>query len=273
MGQVIVNLPYGAVAQQPWSWLFTIVGAMFFLASAAWVVRESRRHQTAVPVLALTGGLVAALEEPWINTLIQLWYPQDSPLVVFTVMDHAQPLYVYLVYPGFVGIGAYLVYRSLVHHPDGRHLWWFFVGIVLLDMAFELPTTAVGVFYYYGAQPMQPIANAWPLWVGPINAAGPVLAGALMYRVRRLAKGAPRAASFVLFPPLAYAGVYGAAGWPVDMLLKSEVPSVVRWAGAAVTVALCVTIVALIRLAANRGCSLSQWGDVTAGNAPITEVR
>lgn len=248
----VTPLPYGFSAHPSFSWAFLAVGAAFFVVSALWAVSESRRSSRAIPVLALIGGFLAALEEPWINSMIQLWYPRDSPLVVFTAMEHAQPLYVFLVYPGFVGLGAYVVYRNLVAHPNGRRLWRFFGGIVLLDMAFELPTTAAGVFYYYGDQPMQLVGDGWPSWVGPINAAGPLLAGWLMYRLVPILAGAWRAIAVVVLPPLAYAGVYGAAGWPVYTLLKTDVPMAARWAAALVTVALCAGIVTLISLSLNK---------------------
>ncbi len=245
---MVTELPYHLAAHPLFSWLFVAVGAIFFVASAAWAANESRRLSTWIPLLALMGGFVAALEEPWINTMIQLWYPRDSPLIVFTAMEHAQPLYVFLVYPGFVGLGAYVVYRSLVKYPDGRHLWRFFAGIVVMDLAFEFPTTAAGVFYYYGNQPMQFVGDGWPLWVAPVNAAGPILAGWLMYRLVPMLTGASRALVVVALPPLAYAGVYGAAGWPVYTLLKTDVPMATRWVAACITIALCAGIVALIKL-------------------------
>lgn len=248
LGTDVTELPYHLAAHPTLSWLFTAVGAVFFVASVGWATNESRRGATWIPVLALAGGVVAALEEPWINTMIQLWYPRDSPLIVFTPMEHAQPLYVFLVYPGFVGLGAYVVYRSLVKHPDGRNLWGFFSGIVLMDLAFEFPATAAGVFYYYGNQPMQFVEDGWPLWVAPVNAAGPILAGWLMYRLVPTLAGARRAAVVVALPPLAYAGVYGATGWPVYTVLKSDVPMAARWAAACVTIVLCASIVALIKL-------------------------
>lgn len=267
----MTELPYDLAAHPVFSWLFMAVGAVFFAASAAWAAYESRRLSTAIPILALIGGVVAALEEPWINTMIQLWYPRDSPLIVFTAMEHAQPLYVFLVYPGFVGLGAYVVYRSLVKHPDGRHLWRFFVGIVVMDLAFEFPTTAAGVFYYYGNQPMQLVGDGWPFWVGPVNSAGPILAGWLMYRLVPILTGARRAIVVVALPPLAYAGVYGAAGWPVYTLLKTDVPMAARWAAACVTVVLCAGIVALIKL--SLGAGRSAFADLDAAGLTQTTSR
>ncbi|UXA11511.1 hypothetical protein KXD97_26450 [Mycobacterium sp. SMC-8] len=253
----MTELPNHLTAHPEFSWTFIAVGAAFFVASAVWAANESRRLSTSIPLLALIGGFVAALEEPWINTMIQLWYPHDSPLIVFTAMEHAQPLYVFLVYPGFVGLGAYVVYRSLVRHPDGRHLWRFFAGIVVMDLIFEFPTTAAGVFYYYGNQPMQFVGDGWPFWVAPVNAVGPILAGWLMYRLVPTLAGARRGVVVVALPPLAYAGVYGAVGWPVYTLLKSDVPMVARWAAACLTIALCAGIVGMIKMASRN--ATRQW--------------
>jgi hypothetical protein len=247
-GAEVTGLPHHLGAHPEFSWLFMAVGAVFFVASTAWAANESRRLSTSIPILALIGGVVAALEEPWINTIIQLWYPRDSPLIVFTAMEHAQPLYVFLVYPGFVGLGAYVVYRSLDKHPDGRHLWRFFGGIVVMDLVFELPATAAGVFYYYGSQPIQWVSDGWPFWVAPVNAAGPIVAGWLMHRFVPILTGMQRALVVIALPPLAYAGVYGAAGWPVYTLLKTDVPMAARWAAAAITIALCAGIVMLTKL-------------------------
>jgi hypothetical protein len=248
----VVPLPFGNSAQTVPSWLFTGAGAVFFVVSAAWAGRESRRSSSAVPLLALGGGFIAALEEPWINTLIQLWYPRNSPLVVYTAMEHAQPLYVLLVYPGFVGLGTYLAYRGLGTPSGGRHVWRMFIAIVLLDVAFELPATTGGVFGYYGHQPFQPVSGSWPAWVAFINGAGPVLAGWLMYVTKPYLAGYRGALAVVLLPPLAYAGTFGAAGWPTYTVLRTDVPGAARWAAALVTTGLCVAVVGIVAAMAGR---------------------
>jgi hypothetical protein len=76
--------PLDMHADQLASGVFLTGGALFFLVSLVWAVRRSLRGQSWVPVLALAGGVLASLEEPWIDRLIQLWYPADAPLVMFT---------------------------------------------------------------------------------------------------------------------------------------------------------------------------------------------
>ncbi|MDT7747820.1 MAG: hypothetical protein QOD96_1482 [Pseudonocardiales bacterium] len=228
------------------SQVFLAGGALFLVLSLAWALRDSSRRRTWVPLLALAGGVLASFEEPWIDRLIQLWYPSDAPLVMFTALGIHQPLYLHLYYPGFVGLGAYLTYRGLVRYPDGRMLWPVFAGICVLDLVFEGPSTFFGVYHYYGAQPFQLAAGGWPLWVAPVNAAGPLLGGWLIHLLRPRLTGASTA-MVALLPPLAYAGVYGATTWPTTTALNSDVSAPWRWGAGALTMALCVAVVVGIR--------------------------
>jgi len=229
------------------STVFLVVAALFFVASLAWAYREGRLHRSAVPWLALLGGGIASLEESWVDHLIQLWYPLDAPVIMFAGMGTPQPLYLHLIYPGFIGLGAYATYLGLKRYPDGRLLWPTFFGVMALDLAFEASATWAGVFYYYGQQPFQFFPNGWPLWVAPINAAGPLLGGWLILKLEPYLRGRRRPL-IALLPPLAYSGIYGATGWPTATLMNSSVPMPWVWGGAIVTAALCVIIVQLIKL-------------------------
>lgn len=240
-------LPVHLLANENAAWIYVAVSVVFFVAGLVWCGIESRRRGHALAWLALLGGGIASLEEAWIDHLIQLWYPLNSPLIAFTAMGTPQPLYLHLIYPGFIGLGAYTIYLGLKRYPDGRLLWPTFWAIVVMDFAFEASATWFGIFYYYGEQPFQMFDNGWPAWVAPINAAGPLLAGWLMIRLEPFLQGYRRPL-FALLPPIAYTAVYGAAGWPTATLMNSGVGSVWVWAAACVTIALCLLFVHLLRL-------------------------
>jgi hypothetical protein len=205
------------------------------------------RERSPLALLAFLGGAIASLEESWIDSLIKLRYPRDAPLVIFTAAGTPQPLYLHLIYPGFVGLGAYAVYLGLRSRHDARPLWIGLIAIAVLDLAFELPATAGHVFSYYGPQPLQLVDHGWPAWVAPINGAGPVLGGWLLYRLAPRLRGADIGLA-ALLPPFAYAGVYGATGWPVFTLLNSHVPSALRWLAAGLTLALCLGLIRVLSL-------------------------
>jgi hypothetical protein len=232
--------------------IFLAAGALFFLASLSWALRRSRQGHTWVPLLALAGGLIASLEEPWIDRLIQLWYPADAPGILFTAFGIHQPLYLHLYYAGFVGLGAYVTYLGLLKHPDGRILWLAFGGICVMDLVFEAPSTFFDVYHYYGAQPYQLVPDGWPLWVAPVNAAGPLLGGWLIYRLLPRLTG-PAVAGVALLPPLAYAGVYGATTWPTTTALNSDAPTWALWSAATVTMALAAAVVVGLRAMCRTG--------------------
>lgn len=248
----MISIPIEREAAESAAWVFMAVGGVFFVACLYWAMSQARRTGSAVALLALAGGVIASLEEPWINLLIKLWYPADSPLVAFTALGHPQPLYVHLVYPGFVGLGAYVTYRGLVRDPRGGMLWKTFLGIAVLDALFELPATAGDVFGYYGPQPFQLFDGGWPAWVAFINGAGPVLGGWLIYKLEPRLHGRERLL-LALLPPFAYAAVYGTAGWPTYTLLNSDVPMTIRWLGALVTIAFCFAIVRLLLVGLRTG--------------------
>lgn len=231
------------------SLVFLAGGALFFLLSLGWSTRETVRRHTWLPALALAGGVLASLEEAWIDRLIQLWYPADAPAVLFTALGIHQPLYLHLYYPGFVGLGAYVTYLGLLRHPDGRMLWPVFGGICLMDLVFEGPATAFSVYHYYGDQPFQLFRDGWPLWVAPVNAAGPLLGGWLIYRLREQLTGRAVVA-VALLPPLAYAGVYGATTWPTTSAMNSGLAAPWIWLAAVLTMALCGAIVLGMRTTA-----------------------
>ncbi|HEY1966330.1 MAG TPA: hypothetical protein VGH89_00170 [Pseudonocardia sp.] len=238
------------------SLVFLAGGALFFAVSLGWSVRETRRRRTWLPLLALAGGVLASLEEAWIDRLIQLWYPADAPAVLFTALGIHQPLYLHLYYPGFVGLGAYVTYLGLLRYPDGRMLWPAFGGICLMDLVFEGPATFFSVYHYYGDQPFQLFREGWPLWVAPVNAAGPLLGGWLIYRLRDQLTGRATAA-VALLPPVAYAGVYGATTWPTTSALNSGLAAPWVWLAAVVTMALCGLIVLGLRATARASVSPS----------------
>lgn len=237
--------PIAIHANQADSWAFFAIAVVFFAACLGWVLRRWQRERDPLPALALIGGAVASLEESWIDAMIKLWYPHDAPLVAFTAFGTPQPLYLHLIYPGFVGLGSYVAYRTIRADATGRRVWRVFGAICLLDLAFELPATATRVFVYYGHQPFQLFDHGWPLWVAPINAAGPALGGYLIYVLAPRLRGRERAL-LALMPPLAYAGVYGATGWPEFTMLNSDVPGGIRWLAAIASIGLCCALVALI---------------------------
>jgi hypothetical protein len=247
---------------------FLVIAIVFLVICVAWTALNFRRCGW-LPVLLLVGGTIASLQESMIDRMILLWYPADAPNVVFTAMGHHQPLYMIIIYAGFVGMGSYVAYSTLVANPGGRGLWAVFLGIIALDAFFEIFATATGVFSYYGSQPFQVVPDGWPLWVAFIAAGSPVLAGTALYVLVPLVHGRARAA-LVLVPPLAWAAVYFAAGWPTFVTLNSGAPDWLRWVAATATMGTCL---GLVRFLTAAGLWASRLPEVASAAPPVPRAH
>lgn len=224
--------------------IFTAI-AFAFLAVALISAIVERKRWGWLPMILLMGGFVAALEESMIDRMILLWYPADSPGIVFTAFGHHQPLYMFVIYGGFVGTGTFYAMRSIRQDPSGRGLWAIFFSIVALDAFFEIIATATNTYYYYGDQPFQIVPDGWPLWVAAMAASSPVAAGVTLHLLESRVRGAPRLL-FVLVPPVAWAAMYFVVGWPTYVTINSGSPAWLTWTAAVVTMGLAVGSVALL---------------------------
>ena len=239
--------PAGLHADETGAALFFAIAILYAVAAVAWAAFGLRRGRGALPLILIAGGFIAAMQESLIDRMILLQYPDDSPVVAFTAMGVPQPLYMILIYGGFVGCGSYAAYRSLQRDPSGRGLWTIFAGVLAMDMAFEVPATAGDVFFYYGPQPFQVVANGWPLWVGFLAAGAPVLAGWMLHHLVPRARTARSQILLAGVPPLAWITVYFGAGWPAFITIGSDAPAVLRYGGAIATITIATGMVAVLR--------------------------
>ena len=112
-----------------------------------------------------------------------VYLKEEDALGTFTVLDRTMPLYICFVYPWYVGGLGYLAYRlfergitmqgavrALGARLRRRHRAWSRPGIL------------AGTYLYYGKQPF----DIWgfPLWWGFVNPVMPMLAGALIYKLK-----------------------------------------------------------------------------------------
>jgi len=243
----VIAPPTGLHADETGAAIFFAVAILYCVAAVAWALFGLRRPRGALPLILIAGGFVAALQESLIDRMIMLQYPDDSPVVAFTAMGVPQPLYMILIYGGFVGCGSYAAYRSLQRDPSGRGLWTIFAGVLAMDMAFEVPATAGGIYFYYGPQPFQVVADGWSLWVGFLAAGAPVLAGWMLHHLVPRARTVGSLVLLAGVPPLAWITVYFGAGWPAFITIGSDASAVLRYGGAIATMAIAAGMVAVLR--------------------------
>lgn len=223
--------------------VYTIFLAALFVAVAGWLIYEAVHRKTALPVLLLVGGAVTSLQEPMLDVLGLVWWPENLPGPAFTIFDREMPYLVPIGYTFYVAAGAYAVYRLIRAGMSARKLFQVALALEAADVFFEMPWLNLDVYAYYGEQPFE-VFN-FPLWWAPVNGTAPFLAGFVLYLLVPRLKGW-RLALAALVPPLSWAAVYGASAWPIFAALNADVPAAVPWLAATLTVAIATAITWLV---------------------------
>jgi hypothetical protein len=227
--------------------VFIFIPLGVFLALA---VRHLLQGKGPVLLYCILGGALAATCEPVVDVLGLVYLKERNALGTFTVLDRTMPLYICFVYPWYVGGLGYLCYRLFQRGMTTRALFalWGIVGVV--DVLLESPGIILDTYLYYGKQPF----DIWgfPLWWAFVNPVMPMLAGALILRVKPHLPGW-KLAAVILFIPMADAIANAAAGFPMWIALnQTDVSYVWTYLAGFITLGLSLLCVWLLSLAVAR---------------------
>jgi hypothetical protein len=238
----MAEMPYGmhapVAAYTVFYWLFFVQVA----AAVAWLGYVAWHNRTAVPAAALGGSLtVAYFAPPVLNRLTLVWFPDNIPLTYITAFGMHDPLFDYLGYALFFGLGGYSCYRLIASGRGARAVYGAALVWGVADLAYELPFLHWGMYTYYGPQPFQILG--FPIHWVLINAMVPVLTGTLMRlavsgqidRRRMLLRVAGCA-------PLSSFVTLGVA-MPVAVALNARVPAVAVHFAALLSIAMAVGLI------------------------------
>lgn len=196
-----MHSPTAAYTTFYWLFFAQVAVAVVWLAYVAW------RNRTAIPLAALGGALVVAyFAPPLLNRLTLVWFPDNIPLAYIHAFGMRDPLFDYLGYALFFGLGGYSCYRLIGSGRGARAVYGVAVVWGVADLVYELPFLRWGLYTYYGPQPFQILG--FPIHWVLINSMVPVVTGTLMHlatsghdidRRRMLLRvaGCPPLASFV----------------------------------------------------------------------------
>jgi hypothetical protein len=221
---------------------FVVCGAMFVFA-----FRELARGKGPIFLCCLIGGAIAVLWEPIVDVLGQCWLPsRNQHWIAFTLLNRHVPLMMPFVYSWFVGGQGYLFYRIFEKGIDRRRLFGLWGLVFLVNIALESPGVATNVYTYYGKQPM----DIWgfPLWWGIVNPLMPMIAGALIYKLKPHLKLWPLMAAIVMIIPMADGVANAAVAWPVIAALNTDVGYAGTWIASFITLGLGAFVVWIISL-------------------------
>jgi hypothetical protein len=241
---------------------FVVCGAMFLFA-----FRELARGNGPIFLCCLLGGAIAVLWEPIVDVLGQCWLPsRNQHWIAFTLLNRHVPLMMPFVYSWFVGGQGYLFYRIFEKGIDRRRLFGLWGLVFLVNIALESPGVATNVYTYYGKQPM----DIWgfPLWWGIINPLMPMIAGALIYKLKPQLRLWPLMLAIVMIIPMADGVANAAVGWPVIAALNTDVGYVGTWIASFITLGLGAFVVWMVALLVARPQTAAATAPAAA--APIS---
>jgi hypothetical protein len=200
-------------------------------------LREWALHRRPLLLACLAGGAVAFFTEPIWDVLQLIYLRPDGATHVFSAFGRAEPLWLLLAYPAYVGGGAFLFASRLTSGADQRRLWTVLGCIFLLDLAIEFPMTGLGVLDYYGRQPFK--LAGFPLWLLFPNAGGGLVSGAILARRRDLFEGR-RVLLAVFLVPCTFAAWEVFTSWPTALAINSDAGTGVIYVAALATIAISV---------------------------------
>ena len=195
----------------------------------------------------IIGGGLAAFFEPIVDVLGLVYLKEENALGTFTVLDRTMPLYICFVYPWYVGGLGYLSYKLFERGVSMRDLFMLWALDAIVDVFLESPGILLNTYLYYGHQPF----DIWgfPLWWAFVNPVMPMLAGAMIYKLRPHLDGA-KLAAVILLIPMADGIANAASAWPMWITLnQTDVSYVWTYLAGFVTLGLslfCVWIIGLV---------------------------
>src|SRR5260370_20778513 len=106
----------------------------------------------------------------------------------------------------------YVILQSLRRGVTRRQLWGWVGGLVVVDVAVDLPILASGIYSYYGDAPLR--IGGFPVYWIVINAVGPLALAVLLLAAGDAFTGW-RAVYLLFLPMVCDAAGAVARGWPI----------------------------------------------------------
>jgi hypothetical protein len=228
--------------------IFNIFIFLPLLGMFAYSLQRIRKHKDPVLLYCLIGGAFAAGMEPVVDVLGQVYLKENNALGTFTVLDRTMPLYICFVYPWYVGGLGYFASRLFQNGITRKMLFQLWALDCIVDLALESPGILMHTYLYYGKQPLNPWG--FPIWWGFVNPVMPMVAGALIYFLRKQVSTPLALLGVIPLIPMADGLANGATAWPMWLTLNQhDVSWFATYAACGVTLGLCLYAVWFISLA------------------------
>jgi hypothetical protein len=180
----------------------------------------ARRGERMTGYALIGAGAAAVLNEAIVDRLGLCWFPAvDAPPALYHAFGVSVPRFMLPVYAWYVGgqaVLAYALFRRGVTRGDVLRLYGL---AALLNFGLEAPGLNLGIYAYYGDQPLRLLM--FPCWWAVANALMPLALAAFAWRTRAALRGWRRLGLVIAGPPLALA-VNAATVSPVWLALNAN---------------------------------------------------
>jgi hypothetical protein len=247
-------------------WVFTAALALMTAIAVVIAVRQLLVRKDPTLLYCVVGGAVGALFEPIVDVLGQCFLKEHGAIGTYTYLGRTIPLYLLFAYPWYNGGLAYLYSRLMQRGVTTRTLFLLWAATGVADVIEETPGILAHTYLYYGKQPF----DFWgfPLWWAFVNPLMPLLAGALIYRLRPHLKSARSRLGVILLIPMAGAIANAATATPTWITLNLTHPSYVwTYLGGFASLGLALYSVWII------ACAVARPAEELAGQTAVQQLR
>lgn len=180
---------------------------------------DAYRTRSLLPLMLPLSGAAIALPETMLDVLGGLYHPWSAHYLSFKLLGRQVLPWISV----WFGYGSFMQWNLHLLEKNCRTktLWLYWGLMVLGDLVIEEILLPMGVYIYYGNQPLR--VGSLPLWWLPCNSVGVFLATAIAYRYKRIFVGWK--ALFVLFTtPMCVAATYGLIALPCFFAVNGDYP-------------------------------------------------
>lgn len=208
------DLPYNKTSNIICMISMTAIGLSAVLLGA----RDALRSRTLLPLFLPLSGAMIAFPETFIDVLGCIYYPWTDQNATLHILGREMPPWI----PIWFGYGSLMqINLQLLTNKTSTRTLWYFLGLMMVsDLIVEEILLPMGVYHYFGNQPLV-VINKFPWWWMAPNSIGVFLATALAYRYRSYLVGW-KVLAVLFLTPMSVGGVYGFICFPVWVAINGD---------------------------------------------------
>jgi hypothetical protein len=165
---------------------FGLFNLALILLSFSYIVCETWRTRSVLPLVFLAGCALGGLVEPIFDGNIHVMFAKEGQPPNWYFYNVGYPWYV-IPGNGILSAPVYWLYQQFKRGISTRGLWGCFLLLYLFDVVWEIPGTVVGSYLYYGPHPFK--FFGFPAWIGMMSGFGLPLAGFGAYALSNALSG------------------------------------------------------------------------------------